>query len=148
VSLSTGAALGQWIRTLGLGLDVSNRISKIPAKRPYITIADNQPMVPGRLEDGGPGTCEETCLIDVWQSWKTQAAAGGQLEDPTIPNRLILAIHGKVPVDNLGKPILATGVGGTGVIYRVKVVSNHQVSDPSTENLVHNAITVVVWRQM
>lgn len=149
MALTTAAALKQWIETMGLAVDVSNRVSKTPARRPYITIVDRTPVAPGRLEDGGPGTAVETCFIDVWQDWKTQAASGAVIENQSLAAVLEHNLHGSRPADALGKPIIVGGVpGGAGVIYRVKVVGSQQFWDPTIEDLVHNAITVAVWRQM
>lgn len=149
MALTTAAAIKQWIETMGFtGWNIVNRVPPKPLPRPYMTITDQTPLIPGRLEDGGPGVCEELVLIDLWQDWKTQGNSGAILEDSTVPNRLIKLIHGGRPLDNLGKPILATGVGGTGIIYRCKVSSNHKFSDQSIEDLVHNSLLVTVWRQL
>lgn len=149
MALTTAAALKQWIETMGfVGWNIVNRVPPKPLKRPYMTITDQTPLVTDRWEDGGPGTCVESVLIDLWQDWKTQGNTGAMLQDESVPVRLIKQMHGGRPVDALGKPILATGVGGTGIVYRVRVVSDHQFNDQSFENLVHNSILVNVWRQL
>jgi hypothetical protein len=149
MALTTAAALKQWFETFGLtGTPIFNRAPSRPQKRPYITITDATPLVPGRLEDGGPGTGVETVLIDVWQDWKSHNNAGALVEDETLPSFLVKKLHGGRPVDASGHPILATGVGGTGIIYRVIVESVHRFLDQTVEDLVHNSLTVNVWRQL
>jgi hypothetical protein len=148
MALSTAAAVKQWLETMGLGLPVFNRLSSIPRARPYITIVDGQPTAPGTLEDGGPGACVETCMVDVWQDRKQISQAGGTAEDSTLVPRLLKLLQGGRPTDAGGHPILVDGAGGSGVVYRVRVVSDHKMTDPSTENLVHNALTLALWRQM
>jgi hypothetical protein len=141
--------LKQWIETMGLGVSVYSRVSAIPATRPYITIMDRQPLAPRGLEDGGPGEGIETCMIDVWQDWKSVSGSGPTVEDQTLVAKLEHNLQGGRPVDATGHPILVGAVpGGQGIVYRVRVVGSQQVSDPSVENLVHNAITVAVWRQL
>lgn len=137
---------------MGLGVDITSRFSKTPVKRPYITVLDSQPSVPGpsgsRLEDGGPSTLIETVMLDVWQDFKSRASAGGITENMSIVPTLLQKLEGGRPVDSNGHPLTLGSVpNGRGIIYRCRVRSDHKLTDPTVENIVHNAITLEVWRQ-
>jgi len=128
------AVVESLLQPLVPGLIAYRKMAKPAVARPYVTIFSLN-LSPDELEDGGPGTCVDTCQVDLWEDWKN-LETGAITENYLLLPALQRGLHGARP------PLVA---GRTG--YRIFLVSSIPVPEPEEENLVHNALTVEIWRE-
>lgn len=139
---TTAGAVLKLIQTLGTGLPVYIDAPPQKTPRPYITVSRGV-LAPGPLEDGGPGTAIEAIHVDVYQDWKK--ADNSMQWDSLVAAKLEHGLHG---AGVLGADRqLFNSPGGTGVLYRLKVVGSNRTQDQTVENMIHDALTVNMWRQ-
>jgi hypothetical protein len=136
LSATTSGALKVLIESLGLGLSAYRDEAPAGTKRPYITILEEITLVPDQLEDGGVGNAgRETVQIDLWQNWH-DPATGVVAENYGLAPALKRGIHGQ-RLQSIGSSI----------VYEALVRHSVRFLEP-TENLVHHALTVEVFRQL
>lgn len=163
MAATTRTALKAFLEQLGLNVTAFQDEAPQGKVPPYIVILGPISLVPDSLEDGGTlliggtlpagatrptgvaQTVTELLQVDIWQQWRNPPApdldhVAGQadralLEDYTLPDKVIGAIHG---CRLLAAPQVVYGCLVRGVVRLFERDSNR----------IHHAITVAVHRQM
>lgn len=149
MSATTSGALKVLIESLGLGLSAYQdraplRPDGTPQPRPYVVIAEESPLVPGPMEDGGPGTAVETAFADLFQDYRDMTPGsptyGNLKENRTLAAALRRGIHGQ-RLQSIGTAPNAA------VVYMVIVTSSVRLLEEDG-NAVHHSLTLDVHRQL
>jgi hypothetical protein len=134
LSATTAGALKALIESLGLSLSAYRDEATAGTARPYVTILEELAMTADPSEDGKAGTVVEMIQIDLWQDWHNQTT-GDIAENYTLAPALRRGIDG-----------VRLALIGTSVTYIALVRHSLRMVEPD-ENLIHNALTVEVYRQ-
>jgi hypothetical protein len=103
---------------------------------PFITVSEAQSVVPvARGDNGRDDAAMEQCQVDVWQRWYDLGGTGKVIEQPQLATKVIGALHGK-------KLITAPQR-----VYRLQVLNAPRLPEQDN-NVIHNAITVLVTRKL
>lgn len=135
MALTTGTALKELIEGLGLGLTAYRDEAPPRTHRPFVEILEGIDLVPGPIEDGGPGVVAETAQVDLWQNYMVkQTTAKG--EDPALAPALMRGLHGK-----------RLSLVGSAITYMVRVAHSIRTFEQDS-NIVHHAITLTIDKEM
>ena len=135
-SATTAGAVKVLIEGAGLGLAAYRDRVPEDVNLPYVSIMEGLALIPDKLEtsDGGYRTCREIVQIDLWQQWRDPSSRA-ITENYTLAPALTRLLEGS----NLpSSPQVVYGVLLTNRIRQLEL----------DNNIVHDTLTVQVWRQL